>query len=148
MERGFQAVEFGVEVGEYQGVVRVPRRVFQRLLLPGQFGEYMFTASFTARDPTADPQPTTATASGPWGCWRPGLEIPLTLLVRTDEVMELEINSARSIDEFVAERGRDRIDPATTAKAYGPPRQTITAEARLSFAPAEGVNWHAACLYL
>ena len=27
-----QAVEFGVEVGKYQGVVRVPRRVFQRLL--------------------------------------------------------------------------------------------------------------------
>jgi hypothetical protein len=27
-----QAVEFGVEVGEYRGVVRVPRRVFQRLL--------------------------------------------------------------------------------------------------------------------
>jgi hypothetical protein len=25
-------VEFGVEIGEYQGVVRVPRRVFQRLL--------------------------------------------------------------------------------------------------------------------
>ena len=25
-------VEFGVEVGEYQGVVRVPRRVFQHLL--------------------------------------------------------------------------------------------------------------------
>ena len=28
-----QAVEFGVEIGEYRGVVRVPRRVFQ-LLLP------------------------------------------------------------------------------------------------------------------
>jgi hypothetical protein len=27
-----QAVEFGVEIGEYRGVVRVPRRVFQRLL--------------------------------------------------------------------------------------------------------------------
>jgi hypothetical protein len=27
-----QAVEFGVEIGEYEGVVRVPRRVFQRLL--------------------------------------------------------------------------------------------------------------------
>jgi hypothetical protein len=27
-----QAVEFGVEIGEYQGVVTVPRRVFQRLL--------------------------------------------------------------------------------------------------------------------
>ena len=25
-------MEFGVEIGEYQGVVRVPRRVFQRLL--------------------------------------------------------------------------------------------------------------------
>ena len=28
-----QAVEFGVEIGEYRGVIRVPRRVFQ-LLLP------------------------------------------------------------------------------------------------------------------
>jgi hypothetical protein len=27
-----QAVEFGVEIDEYQGIVRVPRRVFQRLL--------------------------------------------------------------------------------------------------------------------
>ena len=27
-----QAVEFGVEIGEYSGVIRVPRRVFQRLL--------------------------------------------------------------------------------------------------------------------
>ena len=27
-----QAVEFGVEIGEYRGVVRVPRGVFQRLL--------------------------------------------------------------------------------------------------------------------
>ena len=27
-----QAVEFGVEIGEYRGVVRVPRRVFHRLL--------------------------------------------------------------------------------------------------------------------
>ena len=27
-----EAVEFGVEIGEYAGVVRVPRRVFQRLL--------------------------------------------------------------------------------------------------------------------
>ena len=27
-----QAVEFSVEVGEYHGVVRLPRRVFQRLL--------------------------------------------------------------------------------------------------------------------
>src|ERR1700736_3530068 len=28
-----QAVECGVEIAEYRGVVRVPRRVFQRLLL-------------------------------------------------------------------------------------------------------------------
>ena len=27
-----QAVEFGVEIGEYSGVVRVPPRMFQRLL--------------------------------------------------------------------------------------------------------------------
>jgi hypothetical protein len=27
-----QAVEFGAEIGEYRGVVRVSRRVFQRLL--------------------------------------------------------------------------------------------------------------------
>src|SRR6201993_2338125 len=27
-----QAVEFGVEIGEYHGVIRVPRCVFQRLL--------------------------------------------------------------------------------------------------------------------
>jgi hypothetical protein len=27
-----QALEFGVEIGEYHGVVRVPRRVFRRLL--------------------------------------------------------------------------------------------------------------------
>jgi hypothetical protein len=27
-----QAVEFGVEIGEYYGVVRVPRRIFQCLL--------------------------------------------------------------------------------------------------------------------
>jgi hypothetical protein len=27
-----QAVEFGVEIGEYHGMVRVPRRMFQRLL--------------------------------------------------------------------------------------------------------------------
>jgi hypothetical protein len=30
-----QAVEFGVIIGEYQGVVRVSRRVFQRLLPEG-----------------------------------------------------------------------------------------------------------------
>jgi hypothetical protein len=29
---GWPAVEFGVEIGEYRGVVQVPRRVFRRLL--------------------------------------------------------------------------------------------------------------------
>src|SRR5438270_9767524 len=32
MDAERQAVEFGVEIGEYHGVVRVPRRVFQPLL--------------------------------------------------------------------------------------------------------------------
>ena len=31
-----QAVEFGVEIGEYRGVVRVQRRVFKRLCRSGQ----------------------------------------------------------------------------------------------------------------
>jgi hypothetical protein len=38
-----QVVEFGVEIGEYRGVVRVPRRVFQRLLPEGCW-------TFDARD--------------------------------------------------------------------------------------------------
>jgi len=29
---GISAIEFGIGVGEYEGVVRVPRRVFQGLL--------------------------------------------------------------------------------------------------------------------
>ena len=29
-----QAVEFGVEIGEYRGIVRVPRRIFQRHTAP------------------------------------------------------------------------------------------------------------------
>ena len=31
--RSVSAVEFGVEIGEYRGVVRLPRRVFQYLLM-------------------------------------------------------------------------------------------------------------------
>jgi hypothetical protein len=31
LESERQAVEFGVEIGEYRGVVPMPRRVFQRL---------------------------------------------------------------------------------------------------------------------
>jgi hypothetical protein len=40
-----QAVEFGIETGEYQGVVRVPRRVFQRLLPEQPRGASKPTAS-------------------------------------------------------------------------------------------------------
>jgi len=36
---GRQAGEFGVEIGEYRGVVRVPRRVFQRRLPQGSIPE-------------------------------------------------------------------------------------------------------------
>jgi len=120
----------------YQWVPQMIKRTHDNVRHPGQFGEYMFTASFNAREPTADPQPTTATASGPWGCWRPGLEIPLTLLVRTDEVMELEINSARSIDELVAnEDGTELTLPLRQdIKSLWSARQTVTTEARLSFA--------------
>jgi hypothetical protein len=45
------AVEFGVEIGEYRGVVRVPRRVFQRLL-PERPSPERYTEPPT---PTKDP---------------------------------------------------------------------------------------------
>jgi hypothetical protein len=35
-----QAVEFGVEIGEYQGIVRISRRVFQHLLLDSPTPEH------------------------------------------------------------------------------------------------------------
>jgi hypothetical protein len=44
-----QAVEFGVEIGEYQGVVRVPRRVFQRLLPEGPTPERCLEAYYLQR---------------------------------------------------------------------------------------------------
>ena len=44
-----QAVEFGVEIGEYQGVVRVPRRVFQRLLPEGPTPERCVEAYYLQR---------------------------------------------------------------------------------------------------
>jgi hypothetical protein len=43
------AVEFGVEIGEYQGVVRVPRRVFQRLLPEGPTPERCVEAYYLQR---------------------------------------------------------------------------------------------------
>jgi Protein of unknown function (DUF1488) len=44
-----QAVEFGVEIGEYRGVVRVPRRVFQRLLPDGPTPERCVEAYYLQR---------------------------------------------------------------------------------------------------
>ena len=44
-----QAVEFGVEIGEYRGVVRVPRRVFQRLLPESPTPERCFEAYYLQR---------------------------------------------------------------------------------------------------
>jgi hypothetical protein len=42
-------VEFGVEIGEYHGVVRVPRRVFQRLLPERPTPEQCVEASYLQR---------------------------------------------------------------------------------------------------
>jgi hypothetical protein len=44
-----QAVEFGVEIGEYRGLVRVPRRVFQRLLPEGPTPERCIEAYYLQR---------------------------------------------------------------------------------------------------
>ena len=44
-----QAVEFGVEIGEYSGGVRVPRRVFQRLLQERPTPERCVEAFFLQR---------------------------------------------------------------------------------------------------
>ena len=44
-----QAVEFGVEIGEYQGVIRVPRRVFQHLLPESSTPERCLEAYYLQR---------------------------------------------------------------------------------------------------
>jgi len=44
-----QAAEFGVEIGEYRGEVRVPRRVFQRLLLETPTPERCIKAYYLQR---------------------------------------------------------------------------------------------------
>ena len=44
-----QAVEFGVEIGEYRGVVRVARRVFQRLLPEQPTSEHCVEAYYLQR---------------------------------------------------------------------------------------------------
>ena len=42
-------MEFGVEIGEYQGVVRVPRRIFQRLLSESPTPERCLEAYYLQR---------------------------------------------------------------------------------------------------
>jgi hypothetical protein len=49
MECRAAVVEFGVEIGEYQGVVRVPRRVFQRLLTERPTAERCVEAFYLQR---------------------------------------------------------------------------------------------------
>jgi hypothetical protein len=44
-----QAVNFGVEIGEYRGLVRVPRRGFQRLLLERPIPERCVQAYYLQR---------------------------------------------------------------------------------------------------
>ena len=42
-------MEFGVEIGEYSGMVRVPRRVFQRLLRERPTPEHCVEAYYLQR---------------------------------------------------------------------------------------------------
>jgi hypothetical protein len=44
-----QTLEFGVEIGEYRGLVRIPRRVFQRLLSDAPTPERCVEAYFLQR---------------------------------------------------------------------------------------------------
>ncbi len=57
------AVEFGVVIGGYEGVVRVPRRVFQRLLPSGPHPSGALKRT-TSREPgsSASPNANSATA--------------------------------------------------------------------------------------
>jgi hypothetical protein len=44
-----EAVEFGAAIGEYRGVVRIPRRVFQRLLMERPTPERCIEAYYMQR---------------------------------------------------------------------------------------------------
>jgi hypothetical protein len=50
-----QAVEFGVEIGEYRGLVRVPRRVLQRLLPERSTPEGVLRPYYRQRTPRGAP---------------------------------------------------------------------------------------------
>src|SRR5215831_1097555 len=62
-----QAVEFGVEIGEYLGVVRVPRCVFQRLLPERPTLERCVEAYHLLRTHCRAEAPTAAVDRG-WQC--------------------------------------------------------------------------------
>ena len=59
-----QAVEFGVEIGEYRGVVRVPRRVFQRLLAERPTPERCVEAYYLSSEPGLRASPSANSAGG------------------------------------------------------------------------------------
>ena len=58
-----QAMEFGVEIGEYCGVVRVPRRVFQRLFSERPTPERCFEAYYLCELASREAQPTPLSSS-------------------------------------------------------------------------------------
>jgi hypothetical protein len=60
-----QAVEFGVEIGEYRGVVRVPRRVFQRLL-PERLRPNDALKPTTSSGPGSRASPSGSCVGGSW----------------------------------------------------------------------------------
>jgi hypothetical protein len=59
---GRQAVEFGVEIGEYHGVVRVPRRVFQRMLPERPTPERCVEAYYLSSEPGSKASPSANSA--------------------------------------------------------------------------------------
>src|SRR5215472_7595041 len=67
-----QAVEFGVEIGEYHGVVRVPRRVFQRLLPETPIPERCVEAYYLRRTPLRAVLPNERFAACRWAGMQAG----------------------------------------------------------------------------
>ena len=63
-----QAVEFGVEIGEYRRVVRVSRRVFQRLRPPPSDASRRATSSSTRFESIAERKAALAPVDRGWEC--------------------------------------------------------------------------------
>src|ERR1700720_2388041 len=107
-----QAMEFGVEIGEYSGVVRVPRRVFQRLLPERPTPERCVEAYYLQRDPVREHRRAEAAsadvicegfpfqiASG-WNTPIRSIHMPF----RNADLASLELElRAKLIDDFSAE---------------------------------------------